>query len=177
MLLNVSTRVHVESGSSVMIGGFIITGDVAKKVAMRAIGPSLADAGVSSVLADPVLELYDSTGSLIAQNDNCSSLPPDSIPAEDRHGHESFIAVTLPPGSYTESCASKWRFRIGLFELYDSILPARVLQYLHPRRRRNRQRRNDRRLYHRRCRTDESAVRAIVPRRRREYSMRCPIHS
>jgi len=122
MLLNVSTRVRVESGSSVMIGGFIITGDVAKKVAMRAIGPSLADAGVSGVLADPVLELYDSTGSLIAQNDNCSSLPPDSIPADLKptDGHESFIAVTLPPGSYTGVLrGANGASGIGLFELYD----------------------------------------------------------
>jgi acetyl esterase/lipase len=122
MLLNVSTRARVESGSSVMIGGFIITGDAAKKVAMRAIGPSLADAGVSDVLADPVLELYDSTGSLIAQNDNCSSLPPDSIPADLKptDGHESFISVTLPPGSYTAVLrGANGAAGIGLFELYD----------------------------------------------------------
>jgi len=50
-------------------------------VILRAIGPSLADAGLTDVLTDPVLELYDSTGTLVAQNDNCSSLPPDRIPA------------------------------------------------------------------------------------------------
>ena len=44
-----------------MIGGFIVTGDVAKKIALRAIGPSLAAAGVTDALADPVLELYDAT--------------------------------------------------------------------------------------------------------------------
>ena len=122
MLLNVSTRVRVQSGSSVMIGGFIITGEVAKKVIMRAIGPSLANAGVSEVLADPVLELYDSTGSLIAQNDNCSSLPPNSIPADLKpaDGHESFISVTLSPGSYTAVLrGANGAAGVGLFELYD----------------------------------------------------------
>jgi acetyl esterase/lipase len=122
MLLNVSTRVRVQSGSSVMIGGFVITGEVAKNVVMRAIGPSLADAGVGDVLADPVLELYDSTGSLVAQNDNCSSLPPDSIPAELKpaYGHESFISVTLPPGSYTGVVrGANGASGVGLFELYD----------------------------------------------------------
>jgi hypothetical protein len=84
LLLNVSTRVGVESGSSVMIGGFIVTGNVAKKVALRAIGPSLADVGVANVLTDPVLELYNASGRLIAQNDNWSSLPSGSDPGRSR---------------------------------------------------------------------------------------------
>ncbi|MGH8093824.1 MAG: DVUA0089 family protein [Chthoniobacterales bacterium] len=122
MLLNVSTRARVESGTSVMIGGFIVTGDLPKKVALRAIGPSLAAAGVSDALTDPVLQLYDSTGTLIAQNDNCSSLPPGSIPADLKpaDGHESFISVTLPPGSYTAVLSgANGASGIGLFELYD----------------------------------------------------------
>ncbi len=122
VLLNVSTRVGVQSGSSVMIGGFIITGDAAKKVVLRAIGPSLADVGVSDVLVDPVLELYDSTGSMIAQNDNCSSLPPDTIPSnlKPTNGHESFIGVTLLPGSYTAVLrGANGSAGVGLFELFD----------------------------------------------------------
>ena len=122
MLLNVSTRVRVESGSSVMIGGFIVTGEAPKKVALRAIGPSLADAGLSDVLADPVLELHDATGALVAQNDNCSSLPTDSIPAGLRlsKGVESFISATLVPGRYTAVVRSAdSRSGVALFELYD----------------------------------------------------------
>lgn len=122
VLLNVSTRVGVQSGTGVMIGGFIITGEVAKKVVLRAIGPSLAAAGVADVLVDPVLELYNSAGSLIAQNDNCSSLPPGTIPASFRpsSGHESFIAATLPPGSYTGVLrGANGSAGVGLFELFD----------------------------------------------------------
>ena len=122
VLLNVSTRAGVQSGSSVMIGGFIITGDVAKKVALRAIGPSLADVGVTDALVDPVLELYDASGSLIAQNDNCSSLPPATTPADlmPKNGKESFIAVTLPPGSYTAVLrGANGSAGVGLFELFD----------------------------------------------------------
>jgi acetyl esterase/lipase len=122
LLLNVSTRVRVESGSSVMIGGFIVTGDAPKKVALRAIGPSLASAGLSDVLADPVLELHDATGALIAQNDNCSSLPAGWIPAnlKPSSGLESFISTTLQPGSYTAVLRSAdSRSGVALFELYD----------------------------------------------------------
>lgn len=43
--LNVSTRLDVQGGDSVLIGGFIITDDVPKKLLLRAIGPSLERAG------------------------------------------------------------------------------------------------------------------------------------
>ena len=38
---NISTRLRVETGDNVLIGGFIITGTEPKKVMVRAIGPSL----------------------------------------------------------------------------------------------------------------------------------------
>lgn len=86
-----------------MIGGFIITGDSGKSVVLRGLGPSLAAAGVRRVLPDPVLELYDSTGTLLEQNDNWTSLPPGTVPAGLEPGDpaEAVIATTLPPGSYT----------------------------------------------------------------------------
>jgi len=86
-----------------MIGGFIISGSANKKIVIRALGPSLADRGVKTVLADPMLQLYDSTGQMIAANDNWTSLPPNAIPVElePTNPAESVIARTLPPGSYT----------------------------------------------------------------------------
>ncbi len=122
VLLNVSTRVGVQSGTSVMIGGFIIAGDLPKEVVLRAIGPSLFDAGVTDALSDPVLELYDSTGALVAQNDNCSSLAPDRIPAglKPQNGRESLILATLSQGSYTAVLrGANGATGVGLIELYD----------------------------------------------------------
>ena len=122
MLLNVSSRTEVASDAHVMIGGFIITGDVAKRVALRAIGPSLADVGVINALADPTLALYDSSGALIAENDNCSSLPPGAIPfdLQPPDSRESFIAATLEPGSYTAVLQGADNGSgVALFELYD----------------------------------------------------------
>jgi acetyl esterase/lipase len=122
MLLNVSTRVRVDDGASVMIGGFIITGDMAKKVVLRAIGPSLASVGVPNALSDPVLELYDSAGRLIAQNDDCSSIPPSLIPdgLQPLNGKESLITATLPPGAYTGILRGvDGASGVGLFELFD----------------------------------------------------------
>jgi hypothetical protein len=64
---NISTRLRVETGDNVLIGGFIVTGTQPKKVIMRAIGPSLP---LVDVLANPTLELHDGSGTLLASNDN-----------------------------------------------------------------------------------------------------------
>jgi hypothetical protein len=105
-----------------MIGGFIVTGNVAKKVVLRAIGPSLAEAGITGVMADPVLELYDSTGSLIDQNDNWSSLSPEVVAGglTPKNPAESLIEATLPPGSYTAVLrGANGSSGVALCELYD----------------------------------------------------------
>ena len=69
-LVNMSTRGSVGTGDNVLISGFIV-GDVeSATVVVRALGPSLASYGVSGVLSDPALTIYDSTGSVIASNDN-----------------------------------------------------------------------------------------------------------
>jgi uncharacterized delta-60 repeat protein len=93
-LLNISTRMEVQNGDNVLIGGFIITGTDAKKVMIRALGPTLP---VSRALADPMLELHDSKG-IVATNDNWK--------VNDKTGQsqESIIrATTIPPSSDLES--------------------------------------------------------------------------
>jgi len=102
-LRNLSTRVQVSGGDSVMIGGFIILGDTSKDVVIRALGPSLTALGVQHALADPELELYDSMGTLVEQNDNWTSLPPGTVPVElePTNPLEAVIAQTLSPGTYT----------------------------------------------------------------------------
>ena len=69
-LSNISTRAFVQTGDNVMIGGFIVQGPASKRVIVRAIGPELTQYGVPNALNNPTLELHDSTGTLIASNDN-----------------------------------------------------------------------------------------------------------
>jgi hypothetical protein len=59
-LLNISTRGFVGTNFDLMIGGFVISGASAKKVVVRAIGPSLANFGISGALANPTLQLVRS---------------------------------------------------------------------------------------------------------------------
>lgn len=104
VLSNISTRGQVLSDANPMIGGFIIDGEQAAKVLVRAIGPSLTAQGVAGALADPVLELRNSDGSLLFENDNWRSTQEQQViastipPTEDR---ESAIVARLAPGNYT----------------------------------------------------------------------------
>jgi cyclophilin family peptidyl-prolyl cis-trans isomerase len=128
-LVNISTRVPVGTGDDVLIGGFIVRGTSAKRVMIRAIGPSLTDKGVSGALADPVLELHDSTGATIATNDNwqTNSNRQDIIDSTiaPTSPNESAILTTLPSNSgngarYTAIMrGANNTTGIGLVEVYD----------------------------------------------------------
>lgn len=103
-LANISTRGRVDAGDNVMIGGFVVSPDESTEVLVRAIGPSLGKSGIADYLPDPLLELHNSDGDLIAQNDNWRSSQQAAIqasqlaPADNR---ESAIVATLPSGAYT----------------------------------------------------------------------------
>src|ERR1700730_7287849 len=104
--MNISTRARVETGDNVLIGGFIITGNAAKKVIIRAIGPSLSQHGLSDVLADPTLELHGGNGALLQSNDNWrdNASQASQISASGlapSNNLESAIIATLQPGNYT----------------------------------------------------------------------------
>src|SRR5436853_639798 len=105
MLGNISTREFVQTGDNGMIGGFIITCGGQKNVIVRAIGPSLAQYGITNPLLDPTLELHDGSGTVIALNDNWMDAPNkqeiiDSGLAPSNN-LESAILTSLSPGNYT----------------------------------------------------------------------------
>jgi hypothetical protein len=119
---NISTRLRVGSDEHALIGGFIITGSSAKKVIIRALGPSLAKAGVQGVLSNPLLELHKG-GATIVTNDNwqdaanTSEIPSGFAPSDRR---ESVIVTTLAPGAYTAVVRGVGgETGIALVELYD----------------------------------------------------------
>ena len=122
--LNMSTRGLVGSGDNVLIGGFIITGTDPKSVVLRALGPSLSGFGVSGVLADPVLNVYNSSHTLIGTNDNWQSDPNHFVVESNglapANLAESAIALSLAPGAYSVVVSGKDPAPgIGLVELYD----------------------------------------------------------
>ncbi len=123
---NFSARGTVATGDNVLIGGFIVGGNALlnNKVVVRALGPSLSSSGVTGALPDPLLELRDSSGALIASNDNwqdtqgpglrASGLAPTKV-------RESAILITLPAGGYTAIVRSAGSGTgVALLEVYDS---------------------------------------------------------
>jgi CSLREA domain-containing protein len=119
---NISTRVRVETGSNVLIGGFIVTGTQPKKVLIRAIGSSLAIAGH---LEDPKLELFHGQ-TLLASNDNWADSPDKqaiidtTIPPSD--SRESALIATLPANNSAYTAIVRGVNNgtgVGLVEVYD----------------------------------------------------------
>jgi hypothetical protein len=120
LISNISTRMVVETGDNVIIGGLIVTGSGQKTVAVRAIGPSLP---VQGALNDPVLELHDASSALIASNDNWRTSQQAAIvaaglaPGDDR---DSALITTLGPGNYTATVrGANSATGIAIVEVYD----------------------------------------------------------
>jgi plastocyanin len=128
-LANISTRLNVLTGDSVLIGGFVIGGPDNKKVVLRAIGPSLANPPINltGVLADPMIEVHDANG-VISSNDNWKDAQQAEIAATGlapTNDLESAVLLTLAPGSYTAIVrGNNGGTGIGLVEAYDVDLAA-----------------------------------------------------
>jgi hypothetical protein len=111
--VNFSCRANVGSGPNLAIAGFVISGAVGttEQLLIRAVGPTLAQFGVSGVLTQPVLTLTNSVGAVVSSNTGWSTnsnatqiataatvtgaftLPTGSA--------DSALLINLPPGVYT----------------------------------------------------------------------------
>ncbi len=133
---NVSTRSFVQTGSNVMIGGFIVQGSGPKRVIIRAIGPELTQYGVPNALANPILELHNGTGALIATSDDWQTtilggiITSSQVSDIQNSGHsptaasESAIIADLQPGNYTAILRGVNNTTgVALVEVYD-LAPA-----------------------------------------------------
>ena len=122
--VNISTRMFVDTGERVSIAGFIVTGDISKKVMIRGIGPSLQNSGVPTPLANPVVTLFDNSGNVVASNDDWKQSPDATeimnsglAPSNDS---ESALIATLAPGQYTAKLTgNNGGTGNGVIEVYD----------------------------------------------------------
>ena len=127
---NISTRALVNTGNDIVIAGFILGGGTNNDlVILRGLGPSLPGS-LAPLLADPTLELRDSSGTLVAFNDNWMDDPAQppiiiGVGLGPPNPLESCIAVSLAPGAYTALLAGKnGGTGLGLVEVYDNPAPA-----------------------------------------------------
>ena len=132
ILANISTRAFVQTGDNVVIGGFTLQGTASERVIVRALGPELTQYGVPDALANPTLELHDSTGALIASNNNwVTTIIGGIITSNQVHqiqasGYapgnplESAIIADLPAGNYTAIVRGVNDMTgVALVEVYD----------------------------------------------------------
>ncbi|MBI4622822.1 MAG: hypothetical protein HY736_06300, partial [Verrucomicrobia bacterium] len=108
-LVNVSTLGFVGTGAQALVPGFVIAGDAAKLLLIRAVGPGLAQFGVGGTLADPQLAVIPLGKTFtVASNDNWggnatltaafAAAGAFALPAASK---DAALVVRLPPGGYT----------------------------------------------------------------------------
>ncbi len=128
-LTNVSARTQVGTGGDVLIVGFVVNGNVSKKLLIRAVGPTLGVFGVGGTLVDPVLAVRPlGSENIVATNDDwrgtaalksafasvgAFGLSPDT-------SRDAAIAIELPPGAYTATVSGKNNtIGVALVEVYE----------------------------------------------------------
>lgn len=122
---NISTRGFVDLNDNVMIAGLIVSSNNGSglKVLVRALGPTLGDFGVPGVLANPTLDLVNSSGAVIRSNDNWKDSQRNEIEAAQltpSHDQESALVETLVPGAYTAIVRGSGQTTgAGLVEVYN----------------------------------------------------------
>jgi hypothetical protein len=111
-LVNVSTSGFVGTGDQALVPGFVVGGTAPKLLLIRAVGPGLAQFGVTGVLSDPQLSVVPlGLDMTIAANDNWKS-SADAATLETafaqagafalpNNSNDAAVIVRLPPGGYT----------------------------------------------------------------------------
>jgi hypothetical protein len=125
-VVNISTRGLVQTDDNRLIGGFIIgngNADTTMDVIVRALGPSLTEAGIVNALADPFLDIRDRNGNSVASNDNwkddanAARVSESGLPPKD--DVESALYLSLPGGEYTAIISGTGGgIGVGLVEVY-----------------------------------------------------------
>ena len=122
-LINISTRGRVGTADEVLIGGIIINGDAGQRLMARAIGADLAAVGLRDALLDPMLELRDASGNLIAANDDWKETQQREVESTGlipTNEQNSAIVTTLIPGLYTATVRGKnGTTGLAVVEFYD----------------------------------------------------------
>jgi hypothetical protein len=125
-LTNLSARNRVGTGNDILIAGFFIAGTGTQRVLIRAVGPSLAAFGLTGLLTDPKLEIYNAAGAKIAENDNWDATLSSTFASAGAFaltpgGKDAALIVSLPAGAtYTVQVkGADGGTGEGLIEVYE----------------------------------------------------------
>ncbi len=123
-LVNLSVRSYLPSSTATLTAGFVIQSASGKRILVRAVGPTLTSFGVTGAMADPRLEIYDTTAAKIAENDSWDAslattfaqVGAFALPAGSR---DAALTVTLPAGAGTAEVRGT-SAGVVLVEAYDT---------------------------------------------------------
>jgi hypothetical protein len=127
-LVNLSARIDSGTGANILIAGFVIGGSTAKTVLIRGSGPALAQFGLSGLLGDPTLEIFDASQSVVASNTGWGGNAEIAAVASSVGAFswgsaatpDSALLLTLPPGAYTAQVSgASGDTGVALVEIYD----------------------------------------------------------
>ncbi len=132
-LINISSRALVQTGGQIAIAGFVVEGPAGstKQLLVRGIGPGLTPFGVSGVLANPSIAVYDSSQSVVASNtgwgNNADPAEVASFSAQvgafalATGSADSALVATVGPGDYSVELTGEGATSgIGLIEVYET---------------------------------------------------------
>ena len=127
-LVNLSSRLTVGAGAATGIAGFVVSGTTPQTLLIRGIGPALGRFGVERPLADPVLRIGNSSGTVVATNDNWGVTNAAAIAgataavgafALTLGSNDAAVLVTLLPDSYTAAVSdANGSSGVALIEVY-----------------------------------------------------------
>jgi hypothetical protein len=137
-IINLSSRGQVMAGNGVLVCGFIVSGTSPKPVLIRGVGPSLGNYGLTNLVADPVLNVYNSAGTLVATNNdwgtpvavNSTQVPATAATLASTAtqvgafpltsgSKDAAVIITLAPGAYTAQVSGNGGSTgLGLVEVY-----------------------------------------------------------
>lgn len=129
-LFNISTRAQVGTGVNILIPGFVIGGTGNEQLLVRGDGPGLAQFGVTGVLVQPSLSVFNSEETVLASNTawgtNSDSSQIASIAsavgafALTPGSADSAQVLSLPPGAYTMQVSGvSSTTGVALAEIYE----------------------------------------------------------
>lgn len=125
-LVNLSCRARVGTGGDILIAGFVLRGSEPRRMLIRAVGPTLAQLGVTGVLATPRLELINqATGATVATNDKWDPALTEAFAAVGAfalqpNSLDAALVINLPPGSYTAQVSGvNNAVGVALVEVYE----------------------------------------------------------
>ncbi|MBI5694091.1 MAG: hypothetical protein HZC55_28785 [Verrucomicrobia bacterium] len=124
-LVNLATRALVGGAAGTPIAGFVVGGTGAKRVLVRAVGPGLAQFGLTGVLADPSVAVLTSGGATVAANDTWSGADAPTfagvgafaLPSGSR---DAAVVAALAAGPYTTPIGAGGGSGLALLEVYDT---------------------------------------------------------